>query len=101
MQLRLFSLLAVLLCPGSFAQTTFSVGGGAPTAAIGQQFVDAFNSNGFNLLVSSTPVGAVGKYGSTGLIQQFQGATNSTALYALVKPDTSNTSNVYQVLAPM
>ena len=101
MRSRLFPCLGVFLLTSSFAQTTIGVGGGAPTPAIGQQFVDAFNSNGFNLLVALPPAGAVSKYGSTGLIQQFQGATNSTSLFGLIKADTSNASNVYQVLAPM
>src|SRR5713226_9316234 len=101
MRLRWFPCLAGVFCAVTFAQTTVGVGGGAPTPAIGQQFVNAFNRNGFDLLVAATPLGAVGKFGSTGLIQQFQGASNSAALFALVKPDTSSTDNVYQVLALM
>src|SRR6266849_3315443 len=101
MRLRWFLWLAPVFCAACFAQTTVGVGGGAPTSGIGQQFVNAFNSNGFNLLVSLPPLDAVSKYGSTGLIQQFKGAADSAALFALVKPDTSNLDNVFHVLAPM
>src|SRR5713226_4918278 len=100
MRLRWFLCLALVFCAGSLAQTTVGVGGGAPTFAIGQQFVEAFNSNGFNLQVALPPLGAVSRYGSTGLIQQFKGAANSSDLFALVKSDTSNVDNEIQVLAP-
>jgi uncharacterized protein (TIGR03437 family) len=88
-------------CTAALAQTTIGVGGGAPNPTIGQEFVNTFNSNGFNLIVALPPLGAVSKYGATGLIQQFKGAANSSDLFALVKPDTSNVDNVTQVLAPM
>jgi len=107
---RLYS-LALALAAVCLCQTT-GVGSGAPNEGVRQLFQAAYLRGGFNLLVSLPPVGNVRRYGSTGLIQEFQDAakTANTRL-ALIKADTSATlstgddsttaNDVYQVLAAM
>ena len=95
---------------------TVDVGTGAPNATIAQQFQNAFFRNGFAYLVSLPPSGLVTRFGSSGLIQEFNGAPstgsggNTTAAtgghYALVESNltgavVSGGVQVAQVLAPM
>ena len=91
----------VLLFLGvSLFSQTVQVGDGSPTSTVKQTFVNAWMSNGFNLLVAD-PTTKVTTFGTTGLIQVFPSATSSTVQLALVKPDTTESQNVRQVLAPM
>lgn len=101
--------LALMVCAWAAAQTP-EVGSGAPSDAVRRQFEEAFLRRGFNLLVSLPPLGNVRRYGSTGLIQEFRGADDTSARLALIKPTTSATVtptgdgpgyDVFQVLAPM
>jgi uncharacterized protein (TIGR03437 family) len=85
---------------GVCANAQPSVGSGAPDNAIAAEFVQAYQRNGFSAL-AGTPTADVTKYGSTGLIQQFPSVANASATLALIKPDTTDTSNVQQVLAAM
>ena len=57
-------------------------------------------SAGFSTLVGS-PLGDVSNYGPSGLIQTFPGAINAIQTFALIKPDSTTTSNVEQVWYPM
>lgn len=101
--------LILMVCAWAGAQTP-EVGSGAPNDAVRRQFEEAFVRRGFNLLVSLPPLGNVRRYGSTGLIQEFRGADDSSARLALIKATTSSTVtptddgpgyDVFQVLAAM
>ena len=98
MQLRwclCFGLMGVY----AVAQTP-DVGTGAPDVTIQNAFIAAYERSGFFTLVGA-PTGNVVKYGTTGLIQQFPAANSKTATLALIKPDTTDTFNVFQVQAAM
>jgi uncharacterized protein (TIGR03437 family) len=98
MQLRwcvCFGLMGVY----AVAQTP-DVGTGAPDVTIQNAFIAAYERNGFFTLVGA-PTGNVVKYGTTGLIQQFPAVNSKTATLALIKPDTTDTFNVFQVQAAM
>jgi uncharacterized protein (TIGR03437 family) len=69
---------AVLLCVSLSAQTVVDVGTGAPTPAIQELFVEAWARNAFNLQVALPPLGNVKKFGSTGYVQEFSEALEST-----------------------
>ena len=59
----------VLLFLGvSLFSQTVQVGDGSPTSTVKQTFVNAWMSNGFNLLVAD-PTTKVTTFGTTGLIQ--------------------------------
>jgi len=87
-------------CVCAFAQTTPEVGAGANGSPFQQQFLDAWERNGFRLLVGD-PLDFVTNYGSTGLIQQFPGVTNKNITLALIKPDMTAADNVFQLQAAM
>jgi uncharacterized protein (TIGR03437 family) len=70
--------LVVLLCVSLSAQTVVDVGTGAPTPAIQELFVEAWARNAFNLQVALPPLGNVKKFGSTGYVQEFSEALQST-----------------------
>ena len=90
----------LLISVPTLAQTP-DVGSGAPDVTIQMAFVNAYERNSFFTLVGA-PTGNVAKYGATGLIQQFPAAnTKTNATLALIKPDTADTYNVFQVLAAM
>ena len=93
-------ILAALFGGCSLAQTVIDVGSGSPDSAVMLAFIAAWNRNGFSALVGD-PLGKVSKYGSTGLAQLFPSVSNSANTLALIKPDTTDTSNVQQVLASM
>src|SRR6516165_4654148 len=94
------ALAASLIFGARLAAQSVDVGTGSPTPAIQMAFVNAWSRGPFNQLVGP-PLGDVTSYGSAGLIQQFPSITNSKVTLALIKPDTSSTFNVVQVLAPM
>jgi len=87
-----------------WAQTP-EVGSGSPTQSVAQAFIDAYYRNGFNRLVSVPPLADVKKFGTIGLVQEFQDASKTTGVrLALIKPN-ANTSisetsiGVYQLQA--
>jgi uncharacterized protein (TIGR03437 family) len=95
MALRLVGCLLGLCSVGALAQTTFAVGGGL-TSEIQATFVTAYDRGLFSSLVT-VPQGDVSTYGASGLIQLFTGAYYPTQTFALIKPDSTPTSNVQQV----
>ncbi len=94
-----FCLGLALIGVYSLAQTP-DVGTGSPTVTIQNAFINAYSRNGFFTLVGA-PTGNVVKYGASGLIQQFPSATKTNVTLALIKPDLTDTFNVYQVQASM
>lgn len=67
--------------------TSVDVGTGAPDVIVRQQFVNAYFRNGFANLVSLPPIADVRRFGTTGLIQEFNDAARTTGVrLALVKP---------------
>src|SRR5580704_15058452 len=92
--------LPVLLCASASAQTTVDVGSGPPTPAIQQLFVEAWARNAFNLLVALPPLGNVKKFGTTGYVQEFSEALqSSTAPLAIVY--NPNLNGAFQEQAAM
>ena len=85
MQLRVP--VAVLLGVSAYAQSVVDVGTGAPTPAIQELFLEAFSRNAFNLEVSLPPLGDVKKFGSTGYVQEFSGASTSAQLAIVYNPN--------------
>jgi uncharacterized protein (TIGR03437 family) len=85
MQLRVP--IAVLLGVSAYAQTVVDVGTGAPTPAIQELFLEAFSRNAFNLEVSLPPLGNVKKFGATGYVQEFPGASTSAELAIVYNPN--------------
>jgi uncharacterized protein (TIGR03437 family) len=81
------------------------VGQGAPQG-VGFQFQQAYNRNGFNTLVARAS-GNVRTFGGTGFIQEFVGARDAEARFALVKGNSDlsvpeeGASTVYQVYPAM
>src|SRR2546425_11822032 len=101
----------ILTAGAALCLAAAEVGGGAPSEGLTQRFVNAFYRNGFAYLVSLPPVGNVQRFGSTGLIQEFN-ATGSTSTttnrrLALIKSNmstalpTDGSVDVAQVLANM
>ncbi len=94
----------VFLTPAARSQTP-DVGGGSPTQSITQAFLDAYYRNGFNRLVAVPPLADVKKFGTIGLVQEFQDAAKTTSVrLALIKPNASvsipeNAIGVYQLQA--
>jgi uncharacterized protein (TIGR03437 family) len=95
MALRLLGCLLGLCSVGAMAQTTYAVGGGL-TSDVQATFVTAYDRGSFSTLVT-VPQGDVYTFGPSGLIQTFTGAYDNTQTFALVKPDSTDTSNVVQV----
>jgi uncharacterized protein (TIGR03437 family) len=88
------------LCFSLSAQIT--PGGGAPSDAIGNDFIHGYFRNGFYNLVSN-PLANVAKYGSTGYIQEFNDVAKDAKL-ALILPSVSvsGTENaVLQMINPL
>lgn len=87
----------------AFAQSSLEVGAGAPNEYIRNQFVNAFSRGAFARYAELPPAGAVRRYGSTGLIQEFNDSSRAGARLALIKAtsiaDPQNPAgDVYQVL---
>ncbi len=93
--LRLLGCLMGLCSVCALAQTTYAVGSGL-TSDIQATFVTAYDRGIFSALVT-TPQGDVSTFGSSGLIQLFTGAYDNTQTFALIKPDSTATSNVQQM----
>src|SRR5262245_35058051 len=98
--------------PAVFCSLTFGVltlsaqsvepGTGAPTEFLRSQFVSAFNRGAFPRLAALPPVGAVRRFGSTGLIQEFNDSTRASGRLALVRAtSTADGNDVYQVLTDL
>src|SRR6185369_11171650 len=91
----LFGLVAI----SALAQAPPDIGGGAPTPQITQQFIYAWERNGFKRLVGN-PLANVVKLGTTGLIQRFPAVDNQNVTLALVMPDPAiGAPDVFQMLA--
>lgn len=93
-------LLTLLLAS---ALPAIDVGEGAPTPGTRIQFQQAWFRNGFQLLVGE-PAGVVRRWGSTGLIQEFLGKSDTDGRAALVKATATDAVagdglGVYQVYA--
>ncbi len=107
MRFPLVLFLALFAGFPAWTQSTFVVGGGAPSDAIRAQFVSAFFRNNFQSLVSLPPLGPVSAFGTPGLRQEFQDAAKTENVrLALVKPNRSEVSvegvpDVFQVFAPV
>jgi hypothetical protein len=71
--------VAILSCVSLNAQTVVDVGSGAPTPAIQELFVEAWARDAFNLQVALPPLGNVKKFGTTGYVQEFSEALQSTS----------------------
>ncbi len=97
--LRIAGMLG-LCCLSALSQTTGSLIGAGSTADVQAAFFAAYNRNGFSALVGA-PTGNVTAFLSTGLIQTFPGAADKTQTYALIKPDSTATMNVFQVSPAM
>ena len=84
--------LSCLLAP---AQTSvLDVGSGAPSAATTGSFVAAYFRNNFYLQLSLPPLGAVKKFGTAGLLQEFADAAKTAGVkFALIKPNTAVQAN--------
>ncbi len=98
MRSLLFASLAVIFSQLLPAQ---EVGQGAPPG-IDHQFISAFFRRGFNTLVRTPPLGSVRRFGPTGYVQEFSGAGNAAATFALVKATAIPGANpdgfdIYQV----
>ena len=88
----LFTALAFCLlatCPAFSQGSAVDVGSGNIDPVIRQQFVNAFFRNNFSNIVATPPVADVRRYGSTGLIQEFNPLSGSGGRLALVKANTS------------
>src|SRR5580700_311473 len=99
MALRLLAAWFGLCNVCALAQNTYAVGGGL-TADIQATFVTAYNRGIFSTLVSNAQ-GDVFTIGASGLIQTFNGAFDKKQTFALIKPDSTDTSNVEQMWASM
>jgi uncharacterized protein (TIGR03437 family) len=67
------------------------VGHGSPTPAIQTWFINAYFRAGFNAMTSLPPIADVHRYGTTGLIQEFNDANKTSGVkLALIKPNTSS-----------
>src|SRR5437899_820606 len=88
------------------AQTP-DVGSGSPNGSIQAAFLEAFFRNNFVSLVSLPPIADVHKFGTTGLVQEFQDAAKTANVkLALVKPNqitgvTGAVHGVFQVQAAL
>ena len=97
--------LTLVVC---FSAVSYAdVGTGAPSDGLTLRFINAFFRNGFNNLVSLPPINNVLRFGSTGLVQEFQDASKTAGVkLALIRADANgpileNKQDVVQVLAPM
>ncbi len=91
-------------CPVFSQGTGVDVGSGSIDSVIRQQFVNAFYRSNFSNVVATPPVADVRRYGSTGLIQEFNPLSGSGGRLALVKANTSTAiideqTGVYQILS--
>jgi len=108
--------LALLSIGAVICLAAIDVGSGAPTEGLTQRFQSNFFRNGFAYLVSLPPVNNVTRFGSTGLIQEFNskdstpgatGSANTGPRLALIKSNmstalpTDGSVDVAQVLANM
>jgi hypothetical protein len=95
-----FTATLALLTIGAVISFAIDVGSGAPTEGLTQRFQNAFFRNGFAYLVSLPPATNVQRFGSTGLIQEFNskdfsaapaGATTTSggSRLALIKANTT------------
>lgn len=90
-----FLTLSVSLLPAQSVEP----GAGAPTEYVRNLFVSAYNRASFSRLAALPAATPVRRYGSTGLIQEFNDSTRSSGRLALIRAsDTGDSGEVYQVL---
>ncbi len=95
MAVRRFLCWMALACVCAAAAVVYAVGGGT-TPEIALAFTIGWQRGAFDTQVGS-PLDNVAAWGTGGLIQRFPGATNASLTFALVKPDTTTTQNVWQM----
>ncbi len=98
--------LAFACCAAFGQSTTSDVGTGAPTDSIRRSFLAAYFRNTFYVQLSLPPIANVKKFGTTGLIQEFNDAAKDSGVkLALVKANTNTQpgdgSDVFQIFAAM
>src|SRR4051794_2815705 len=100
--------VCVLFVSAALAQTTSTgdVGSGAPTDSLRRSFVAAWFRNLFYTQVSMPPLADVKKFGSAGLVQEFQDTNKTSGVkLALVAPNSGiqagDGSDVFQLLSPL
>src|SRR5207253_2430665 len=102
--MRVSTVLGVMaVCVSPLGSQTVDVGTGAPSDVLRSEFADAFARGAFSRTAALPPVGAVRRFGATGLIQEFNDSTRSGSKLALVSPTSvasPGTANngVFQVL---
>ncbi len=89
-----------LCCLCAFGQNVPASVGAGSTAGVQTAYQTAYLRNGFNTLVGA-PTGNVAPFLSTGLIQTFPSVNDKSRIYALIKPDATDTMNVVQVYPDM
>ena len=82
-QISFFVLWTLSAC---FAQTAIQVGDGATTPTIREEFLAAFQRDGFVNLVALPPITEVVSYGAGGFRQEFNDAARTGIRYALIRP---------------
>lgn len=86
--LRLLLLLGGACLAASAQTTTIDVGSGSPSDSIRLQFVSAYYRGGFPNLVLLPPIADVKRFGTNGLVQEFNDAKATPGIkYALVMPN--------------
>ena len=104
LRLSAIALCLFATCPAFSQGSAVDVGSGNIDPVIRQQFVNAFFRSNFSNVVATPPVADVRRYGSTGLIQEFNPLSGSGGRLALVKANTSTAiideqTGVYQLLS--
>lgn len=99
-------LVAVVLLPLCLSQTVISVGDGAPTSTIRDEYLTAFQRGDFFSAVALPPLTEVITYGNGGYRQDFQDAARTGIRFTLIRPavpDLSQglTNAVRQVRPPI
>lgn len=108
--MRVFRLLWLAACVFAAlllrAQSLQGIGDGAPSEGLKLAFQFGFTRGSFSNLVTLPPLGTVKRLGSSGLVQEFAGAADASARFALVRASASETATglqaeVWHVHAPM
>lgn len=99
-------LLAAVLLPLCLSQTVISVGDGAPTSTIRDEYLTAYQRGDFFAAVALPPLTEVIAFGSGGYRQDFQDAAKTGLRFSLIRPavpDLSQglTNAVRQVRPPI
>jgi hypothetical protein len=97
---------AAAACLPLRGQTLQGIGDGAPSEGIKLAFQFGYTRGRFSNLVALPPLGNVRRTGPTGLVQEFAGANDPSARYALIRASASDSATgvqaeIWQVHAPM